>query len=116
MMKTRHVDPDRQDTRHFFKSTRLSDDAIIRSLFGEQDGMHGIRCPRCRWRPSESSRWSCISNDAPEPPFPGCGTVWNTFATKGRCPGCAHQWEWTSCLRCAEWSPHVEWYEFEVRG
>jgi len=109
-------DPDRIPVRHLLKGAKLSDDTIVRSLFDERDDMHGIRCPQCHWHPSASSRWSCISRDAPEPAFPGCGTVWNTFATKGRCPGCQHQWQWTSCLRCAEWSPHVEWYEFEVRG
>ena len=98
---------------YLLKDTRSSDSTIVRTMFDESDEMEGIRCPRCHWRPSASSRWSCISRDAPEPPFEGCGTVWNTFATKGRCPGCRHQWHWTSCLRCAEWSPHVDWYEGE---
>jgi hypothetical protein len=48
---------------------------------------------------------------SPEPPFKGCGTVWNTFLTKGRCPGCSHQWRWTSCLQCQQWSLHDDWYE-----
>jgi hypothetical protein len=69
-----------------------------------------IRCPLCRWQPSASSQWSCYSGDGPEPPFAACGTTWNTFATRGRCPGCAHRWRWTSCLRCHEWSPHEDWY------
>ena len=49
--------------------------------------------------------------DTPEPPFDFCLTSWNTFATHGRCPGCRHQWIWTSCLRCEEWSLHEDWYE-----
>ena len=51
-----------------------------------------------------SAGTSGYTNDA-------CGTAWNTFATRGRCPGCAHQWRWTSCLRCDQWSPHGDWYE-----
>ncbi|PYR66924.1 MAG: hypothetical protein DMF87_07020 [Acidobacteria bacterium] len=70
-----------------------------------------MRCPLCGWRPSASSRWCCDSVDGPEPPFDSCGTIWNTFSTRGRCPGCGHQWKWTSCLRCHEWSPHDDWYE-----
>jgi hypothetical protein len=71
----------------------------------------GIRCPLCQWRPSPSSVWSCIALGTPEPFFKSCGTVWNTFATRGRCPGCSHQWRWTSCLRCHQWSLHDDWYE-----
>ena len=72
-----------------------------------------IRCPRCQWQPDASSRWLCWSGDGPEPPFEACGTSWNTFATRGRCPGCAHQWQWTSCLRCDEWSLHEDWYDHQ---
>jgi len=79
--------------------------------FDEDEPLEGIRCPLCRWHPSPSSRWSCLNLDGPEPPFPACGAVWNTFSTHGRCPGCAHQWRWTSCLRCHEWSLHEDWYE-----
>jgi hypothetical protein len=71
----------------------------------------GIRCPLCQWRPSRSSRWGCVADGTPEPFFESCGTVWNTFATGGRCPGCQHQWRWTSCLRCEGWSLHIDWYE-----
>jgi DNA-directed RNA polymerase subunit RPC12/RpoP len=71
-----------------------------------------IRCPLCAWRPSDSNAWSCIwTPGTPEPRFPGCGATWNTFATRGRCPDCGHQWRWTSCLRCGQWSPHDDWYE-----
>ena len=76
----------------------------------EEDAFSHIRCPRCAWRPSVASRWACYCLGTPEPPFDACGTVWNTFSTGGRCPGCHHQWRWTSCLRCGEWSLHVDWY------
>ena len=74
-------------------------------------GQARIRCPRCGWPSAPSSTWVCLSGPGPEPPFSSCGTVWNTFKTRGRCPGCAHQWRWTTCLHCTEWSPHLEWYE-----
>jgi hypothetical protein len=77
----------------------------------EDDQLNGIRCPRCSWRPSPHDLWCCHAEDTPEPPFPSCGTEWNTFSTHGRCPGCSHQWRWTSCLLCGEWSPHEDWYE-----
>ena len=58
----------------------------------------------------------CNASDTPEPFFEGCGTTWNTFSTRGRCPGCAHQWRWTSCLRCEGWSLHDDWVPRKVRG
>jgi len=70
-----------------------------------------IRCPLCFWQPNASSRWCCSCVGTPEPWFESCGTVWNTFDTRGRCPGCGHQWHWTTCLRCTAPSPHEEWYE-----
>lgn len=72
----------------------------------------GIRCPLCGWTPNASSRWYCFwSGTGPEPRFDACGTCWNTFDTRGRCPGCAHQWIWTTCLRCGIESRHEDWYE-----
>jgi hypothetical protein len=76
----------------------------------DEDAFSAIRCPRCRWRPSDSSLWCCDAHGTPEPFFEGCGTSWNTFATGGCCPGCRHQWQWTSCLQCHEWSRHEDWY------
>ena len=70
-----------------------------------------IRCPKCQWQPDRSSTWVCLSGPGPEPAFESCGTAWNTFDTGGRCPGCGHQWHWTTCLWCHEWSPHLDWYE-----
>jgi hypothetical protein len=66
----------------------------------EDDRFNGIRCPKCTWRPVSSSRWSCH-----------CGCSWNTFDTRGRCPGCGYQWQDTACLSCHRWSRHDEWYE-----
>ena len=69
-----------------------------------------IRCPRCEWAPGRSARWCCLECPLPVMFFDGCGTEWNTFDTRGRCPGCQHQWRWTSCLVCTEWSLHDDWY------
>ena len=78
------------------------------------EGTIRIRCPLCFWQPSASSRWTCdCSGGTPEPPFDACGTVWNTFDTRGKCPGCAHQWIWTTCLHCRVSSRHGEWYDEE---
>jgi hypothetical protein len=82
-----------------------------RPAVDDDEALHGIRCPHCEWRPSVTSEWCCWwEPDAPEARFDSCGTEWNTFATNGRCPGCHHQWRWTSCLRCDAWSLHDDWY------
>ena len=60
-----------------------------------------IFCPRCAWRPKAESRWQCM---------PSCGTVWNTYWTRGVCPGCHYKWDVTQCLECTEISPHADWY------
>ena len=87
---------------------------ILEWLGSDEDhAFERIRCPACGWQPAPSDRWCCSADDTPEPPFTWCGTVWNTFSTRGRCPGCQHQWQWTSCLHCHEWSPHEDWYEGE---
>ncbi len=70
----------------------------------------GIRCPLCQWRPKASNRWYCAPNRHPEGFSGGCGMVWNTFTTRGVCPGCGHQWRWTTCLHCHRWSRHEDWY------
>ena len=62
----------------------------------------GIRCPSCKWRPTRSDTWACS---------PGCGEVWNTFATRGECPGCQRHWSNTQCTKCGVWSDHEAWYE-----
>jgi hypothetical protein len=60
-----------------------------------------IYCPLCTWEPHPDDRWVCA---------PGCFTVWNTFETRARCPGCAKQWRFTACHACHVMSPHDEWY------
>jgi len=87
--------------------------AILAKL---KDGMFEpvrIRCPVCAWQPLGSSLWTCVENRHPEGFVGGCGRSWNTFETFGACPGCAHQWQWTACLVCGEWSLHEDWYEDE---
>ena len=98
--------------RRFLKDDWASDHITVNVSGPHHDeALGGIRCPLCSWRPSLSSRWGCNCVGTPEPFFEGCGTVWNTFSTRGRCPGCSHQWVWTSCLRCGESSLHKDWYE-----
>jgi hypothetical protein len=75
---------------------------IVRVDLDDVGDFMRIRCPACQWQPGKEDAWVCD---------PGCGHRWNTFATRGRCPGCDKQWRETACLRCAVWSPHEEWYE-----
>ena len=70
-----------------------------------------IRCPFCEWTPGRGSKWYCSACPEPEGFLGGCGTMWNTFDTRGLCPGCRHQWRWTSCHACYKWSLHEDWYE-----
>jgi hypothetical protein len=99
------------DAYLLLKDDRADRSVVLPRLREEDDEWQRIRCPLCAWHPSPGSQWSCQGARAPEPDFVGCGTVWNTFLTRGRCPGCAHQWRWTSCLRCGGWSLHEDWYE-----
>jgi hypothetical protein len=68
-----------------------------------------VRCPHCAWQPTAGDRWTCAKQGPPEN-YLGCGTIWNTFSTRGRCPGCDHQWQWTCCPKCDAWARHDEWY------
>ncbi|MCI0487187.1 MAG: E3 ubiquitin-protein ligase pellino family protein [Blastocatellia bacterium] len=90
-----------------------SADTLDRATDEEPDFTR-IRCPLCRWQPNESSRWFCLDCGHPEYFFNGCGATWNTFTTRGLCPGCGHQWQWTVCLSCGGWSLHEDWYEKEI--
>ena len=74
-----------------------------------------IRCPHCAWQPRRSSSWTCMPVGYPEYYQRGCGHSWNTFDTRGLCPGCSHQWLHTSCLSCNRWALHEAWYERERR-
>jgi hypothetical protein len=75
-----------------------------------------VRCPLCGWRPPASSLWVCDDCGHPEYFYGGCGCVWNTFDTRGLCPGCGHRWRWTSCLSCGGWSLHEDWYTTDSDG
>jgi hypothetical protein len=90
---------------------QVNHEVVIGHAPDDENAFERIRCPLCDWRPSPSSVWCCAAEGTPEPPFDWCGTQWNTFTTQGRCPGCQHRWRWTSCLRCAGWSLHADWYE-----
>jgi hypothetical protein len=92
------------------KSGRAADPVIVTTDEPDSHSEDDIRCPLCQWRPAAHSRWCCECLGTPEPFFEGCGTVWNTFDTGGRCPGCQHQWRWTTCLDCGVASLHDDWY------
>ncbi len=82
----------------------------LAELDKEENEFGRIRCPLCHWQPTASSLWCCGTCDHPEYFFRACGTMWNTFTTRGLCPGCAHQWRYTVCLRCKGWALHEDWY------
>lgn len=66
-----------------------------------------IYCPKCRYVPKVDDRWECAPT--------GCGTKWNTFWTRGLCPGCARQWDKTQCPQCHKTSLHKAWYHLPVK-
>lgn len=74
---------------------------LIDALLGKDAGNGRIRCPHCAWRPRKFDRWCCRF----------CDTSWNTFDTRGTCPGCSHVWAHTMCLACHQWGRHEDWYE-----
>ena len=95
------------------KNNLLEVEELTEELIETEEGepeFSRIRCPLCEWEPKPSSRWTCWDCAYPEYYFNGCGTSWNTFNTRGKCPGCGHQWEYTACLRCNGWSLHQDWY------
>ncbi len=105
------VSPVEQVRRFLKQDISLDDLTVTTPELDDAETFRGIRCPLCQWQPDSRSRWCCLAIESPEPFFQGCMTVWNTFATRGRCPGCSHQWKWTSCLKCEGWSLHEDWYE-----
>ncbi len=66
-----------------------------------------IYCPKCEWRPGPHDVWNCV---------PSCGTTWNTFWTRGVCPGCGVKWPSTQCYGCEKFSPHEAWYHYREPG
>jgi hypothetical protein len=96
---------------HLFERSRLVKDlSETQQELKDETDFGRIRCPLCLWQPRRSDRWCCVDCAAPEYFFNGCGTQWNTFETRGICPGCGHQWQWTACLACHGWSLHDDWY------
>jgi hypothetical protein len=95
----------------FQKSLDVEEIADGRAAIKEEESdFSRIRCPLCAWQPDASSLWCCADCPTPEHFFDGCYAIWNTFDTHGVCPGCGHEWRWTSCLRCRGWSLHEDWY------
>lgn len=95
-----------------FQKTSQTEE-ILKTIESEKakNDFSRIRCPLCKWQPNSSSRWFCADCDFPEYFYGGCWTSWNTFETRGVCPGCKHRWRYTSCLRCGVFSLHEDWYE-----
>lgn len=95
----------------FQKATQPTKDAAAEARTDETTtGSPHIRCPQCHWQPSPNQQWVCADCPQPESFVGGCGARWNTFTTHGICPGCGHQWQYTSCPRCRKWSLHNDWY------
>jgi len=61
-----------------------------------------IVCPSCAYSPRVGMQWSC----GPD----GCGGLFDTFATRARCPHCSAQFAWTMCPACGKASAHQAWY------
>ena len=90
---------------HLFEKSRVVKDlSQTQQELEEETDFSRIRCPLCLWQPRRSDRWCRVDCAAPEYFFDGCGVVWNTFETRGICPHCSHQWQWTACLACHGWS------------
>lgn len=100
-------------TCYFVLFQKSLDFEKTKELVDERDkekGFNRIRCPLCNWQPHSSDLWQCSDVSYPEYFYNGCWTSWNTFDTRGLCPGCNHQWRWTGCLSCGSWSLHEDWY------
>lgn len=61
-----------------------------------------INCPKCGWVPDGKPHWGCEK----------CGTTFDTFETKAKCPNeeCGNSWELTQCIACGKRIPHKDWY------
>jgi len=62
-----------------------------------------IRCPKCGWEPEKTSKWRCTA----------CEKKWHTFDTRGVCPACEKEYNYTQCqnLDCTELSHFSDWFE-----
>ena len=67
-----------------------------------ESGRPDVACPGCHYRPTAFDVWICQPD--------GCGHVWDTFTTAGRCPGCDAQFPWTACPACGRAFAHKAWY------
>jgi hypothetical protein len=61
-----------------------------------------IACPACGFSPAVGMQWVCSPD--------GCGGMFDTFATRARCPHCEAQFAWTACPSCHKASAHRAWY------
>ncbi len=94
-------------------ATAFRPEGLPPETFQDDDPATGgghIQCPACKWQPDKNSRWFCIAMGPPENFSAGCGHGWNTFDTRGTCPGCQYQWRHTTCLSCTVTSLHGDWY------
>ncbi|MEP6924740.1 MAG: hypothetical protein ABI954_09770 [Pyrinomonadaceae bacterium] len=100
------------DVPFLFRKTLKPEETIdkVTELDRKENHFERIRCPLCQWEPQSADRWTCADGGHPEYYYGACYTSWNTFATRGMCPGCHHQWRWTTCLRCHDFSLHEDWY------
>ncbi|HEY8430059.1 MAG TPA: hypothetical protein VIL20_16870 [Sandaracinaceae bacterium] len=57
--------------------------------------------PTDRFFPDHYTHWLCDHCS---------GEPFDTFATRGRCPSCGHQYEETFCPVCGAASPHEYWW------
>lgn len=62
----------------------------------------GLACPGCGAAPRVGQRWVCDPD--------GCGSTFDTFATRGACPACGARFPWTECLACGARFSHAAWY------
>ena len=67
-----------------------------------EDRRHDIACPACGFSPFVGTQWVCSPD--------GCGGMFDTFATRARCPHCQAQFSWTACPACQRVSGHKAWY------
>ncbi len=57
-------------------------------------------CPACKAHPLDGNFWQCEH----------CGTRFDTFASRGVCPGCGAEFPQTRCFDCLHASPMAQWF------
>ena len=65
-----------------------------------REGSPRVMCPCCDAIPDGDARWQCEF----------CWCAWNTFDTRGRCPGCDFTFPATFCPSCRRTTRHRDWY------